>query len=223
MPTDDAAFAPEPITLADADALSGRIEGQLDKALGLLRSASLDDETGTHAAFLQQNRQRVMDRIRSVARGAEGRTRTRIHGDLHLGQVLVTGSDVMIIDFEGEPAKPLAERRGKDVPLRDVAGVLRSFDYAAAVGQQNLPAASEADVARAHERYAGFRDSAVRAFLHGYTGEEDGGVEPLLDLFILEKAAYEVAYEAANRPDWIGVPVAGLARAAERLLGTDAA
>jgi len=222
--SEDAAFAPETLSLADADTLSGRIEGQLDKALGLLGNTAFDsDDARTHAAFLQEHRQQLMDRVRAVARGAEGRARTRIHGDLHLGQVLVTGSDVMIIDFEGEPAKPLAERRGKDIPLRDVAGVLRSFDYAAAVGQQNLPASSETDQGRARERYAAFRDSAVRAFLTGYTGEEQPAAEPLLDLFILEKAAYEIAYEAANRPHWIGVPVAGLARAAERLLAGSAA
>jgi maltose alpha-D-glucosyltransferase/alpha-amylase len=218
-PTDDPAFAPERMTLADADALSGRIEGQLDKALGLLSRARLeDDETQAHAAWLQQNRQRVMGRIRSVARSAEDRERTRIHGDLHLGQVLVTGSDVMIIDFEGEPARPLAERRAKDLPLRDVAGVLRSFDYAAAVGERNRPAASETEQDRTRERYAALRDSAVSAFLRGYRGEESAGGDPLLDLFLLEKAAYEVAYEAANRPDWIDVPVAGLVRAARELL-----
>lgn len=223
-PSDDAAFAPEPVTPADADKLSGRIEGQVDKALGILAGTTLDDETTrTHAAFLHEHRQQLMDRVRAVARSAEDRTRTRIHGDLHLGQVLVTGSDVMIIDFEGEPAKPLAERRDKDIPLRDVAGVLRSFDYAAAVGQQNLPASSEADEDRARERYAAFRESAVSAFLRGYGGEEDMSAQPLLDLFVLEKAAYEIAYEAANRPQWIGVPVAGLARAAERLLGGNAA
>lgn len=224
QPSDDAAFAPEPITLAQADRLSGRIEGQLDKALGLLAGAALEGEDARdQAAFLHERRQQLMDRVRQVARAADGRIRTRIHGDLHLGQVLVTGSDVMIIDFEGEPAKPLAERRGKDLPLRDVAGVLRSFDYAAVVGEQNLPASSETRQDRARERFAAFRDSAVRAFLAGYTGAEDAGIEPLLDLFILEKAAYEIGYEAANRPDWIGVPLAGLARAAQRLLEGDAA
>ena len=222
-PSEDAAFAPEPMTLADADQLSGRIEGQVDKALGLLSGTLFEDEeTAAHVSFLREQRQPLMNRIRSVARSAQGRTRTRIHGDLHLGQVLVTGSDVMIIDFEGEPAKPLAERRSKDLPLRDVAGVLRSFDYAAAVGEQNLPAHSETRQDRARERYAAFRDSAVSAFLKGYTGEEDAVIEPLLDLLILEKAAYEIAYEAANRPNWIGVPVAGLARAAERLLKENA-
>ena len=218
-PSDDPAFAPERMTLADADALSGRVEGQLDKALGLLGRATLEeDDTQAYAAWLQENRQRVMDRVRSVARAAEGRERTRIHGDLHLGQVLVTGSDVMIIDFEGEPARPLAERRAKDLPLRDVAGVLRSFDYAAAVGERNRPAASETEQDRTRERYAALRESAVSAFLRGYRGKEGAESEPLLDLFLLEKAAYEVAYEAANRPDWIDVPVAGLARAARQLL-----
>ncbi|RDE04755.1 maltose alpha-D-glucosyltransferase [Sphingomonas aracearum] len=221
-PSDDPAFAPEPLSLAEADRLSGRIEGQLDRALGLLAGATLDEDAQASAALLRDHRQQITDRIRATAREAEGRSRTRIHGDLHLGQVLVTGSDVMIIDFEGEPAKPLAERREKDLAVRDAAGVLRSFDYAAAVGRQNLPASSEGDQERARERYDEFRDAAARAFLSGYTGEEEPRFEPLLNLFLLEKAAYEVAYEAANRPDWIGVPVAGLARAAQRLLGNAA-
>jgi maltose alpha-D-glucosyltransferase/alpha-amylase len=222
-PSADPAFAPEPLTRTDVERLSSRILRQFNQALDLMNALTTDHEgTRVAASVLLEHRQLLTERIRTVAREAEGSIRTRIHGDLHLGQILVTGSDLMIIDFEGEPAKPLADRRDKDIAWRDVAGVLRSFDYAAAVGQQNLPASSEGDQYRARERYTAFRDSAVRAFLSGYTGSEEAGVEPLLDLFVLEKAAYEIAYEAANRPDWIRVPVAGLARAAERLLGGNA-
>jgi maltose alpha-D-glucosyltransferase/alpha-amylase len=218
--SDDPAFAPEAMTRAEADRLSGRIEGQLDRALGLLSGMSFADEAvAERVRDLQTRRQRLMDRVRAVARDAEGRMRTRIHGDLHLGQILMTGNDMMIIDFEGEPAKPLDERRAKDLPLRDVAGVLRSFDYAAAVGARNRPASWDTQRDLVRERFAGFRDEAVAAFLEGYMGSDEAAVEPLLDLFILEKAAYEVGYEAANRPDWIGVPVDGLARAVDRLLG----
>ncbi|QIG78881.1 maltose alpha-D-glucosyltransferase [Stakelama tenebrarum] len=217
--TYDPAFAPEPTDLGTADRLSGRVEGQFDKALGLLRGLDLPTEVGrTQAAFLLNNRQAIMDRIKATARKAEGCTRTRIHGDLHLGQVLVTGSDVMLIDFEGEPAKSLDERRAKDLPVRDVAGVLRSFDYAAAVAERNRPAAANSEEARADLLYPEFRECAVTAFLEGYYGADGAPSDPLLGLFLLEKAAYELTYEAANRPDWVEVPIAGLARAAEHLL-----
>jgi maltose alpha-D-glucosyltransferase/alpha-amylase len=229
--SDDAAFAPEPMGAADADQLGQRVSGQLGGALTMLDGVSLGSEEADAAlARLLQQREALMERVGAVARTAEGRARTRIHGDLHLGQVLVTGSDVMLIDFEGEPAKPLAERRAKDLALRDVAGVLRSFDYAAAVAERNLPFSAEREEARATRRYARFGTSAVEAFLAGYgeAAAESGDAlahaaigEPLLDLFLLEKAAYEVAYEAANRPDWIAVPALGLARAAARLLNED--
>ncbi|MET1754194.1 maltose alpha-D-glucosyltransferase [Novosphingobium sp. RD2P27] len=218
QPSDDPAFAPEPLDAARAEALANRVIEQFDKALSLLPGAELGEGDREQATMLQERRDAIVDAIRQVARGAKGRTRTRIHGDLHLGQVLVVGSDVMIIDFEGEPAKRIEERLAKDLPVRDVAGVLRSFDYAASVARRNLPTVAESQEEQAEERYACFREDAVQAFLRGYYGVEEGGPDRLLDLFVLEKAAYEVAYEAANRPDWLNVPVCGLALTAQRLL-----
>ncbi|WP_431470202.1 maltose alpha-D-glucosyltransferase [Sphingosinithalassobacter sp. LHW66-3] len=223
--SDDPAFAPEPMSLEDADKLGGRIKGEVDKALGRLRGATLDDTARGHAERLFEQRDALIDRIGEAARLAVGRSRTRIHGDLHLGQVLVTGNDVMLIDFEGEPTRPLAERRAKDLPERDVAGILRSFDYAAAVAERDRPAGAETWEVRAEEGAAMFRVRANDAFLAGYrsAAAEGATTDALLDLFLLEKAAYEVAYEAANRPDWIGVPVAGLAAAAANLLDKETA
>ena len=209
--TDDAAFSPEPLDEEGAEALAERIGNELDRAIARLGDAH--DLAGKAPALKQ--------RIAAVAKSAIGTPRTRIHGDLHLGQVLVTGSDVMIIDFEGEPTRPLAERRGKDIPLRDVAGIVRSFDYAAAVAERSRPAAAHTWETRAEEGAEAFRTRAIDAFLEGYGFATDGERDPLLDLFILEKAAYEVSYEAANRPDWIEVPAMGLARAADRLLSGD--
>jgi maltose alpha-D-glucosyltransferase/alpha-amylase len=206
--TDDVAFAPEPLDDAESTRLSSRIVGELDRALSRLNA---DHEIGV-------DRERLKARIAQLCERAIGTARTRIHGDMHLGQVLVTGSDVMFIDFEGEPTRPLTERRAKDIPLRDVAGVVRSLDYAAAVAERNRPAAADTWETRAGETVEMFRTRAVDALLKGYgigTGERR---DPMLDLFILEKAAYEISYEAANRPDWIAVPAAGLSRAAERLL-----
>jgi maltose alpha-D-glucosyltransferase / alpha-amylase len=200
----DPAFAPERMSGADARALGERVRAELEAALALPAAEGFE---GGEA---------LLGAVDRLATRAEGSLRTRIHGDLHLGQVLVTGSDVMIIDFEGEPAKPLSERRAKDSPLRDVAGV-RSFDYAAAVAARNMPAAGEAGQERAECVFGRFREEAIGAFLAGYGEVQGGDLGPLLDLYLIEKAAYEVRYEAANRPDWIEVPLAGLARIAARL------
>jgi maltose alpha-D-glucosyltransferase/alpha-amylase len=166
-----------------------------------------------------------------LAEALEGSTLTRIHGDLHLGQVLVVNGDVSIIDFEGEPARPVEARRTKDHPLRDVAGVIRSFAYAAAVVKRRSPA-SHGHLA--DERVSSFLDSfvtrATNAFMAGYRkaiASTDAEVPvtlgpDLLDLFLIEKAAYEVVYESANRPTWIDVPLHGLAERTRHLLGVEA-
>ncbi len=139
----------------------------------------------------------------------------------------------MIVDFEGEPARPLAERRAKASPLRDVAGLLRSFDYVAEVGAEasanTAPAPGTAE--RRAALFSRFRIEARQAFLAGYRSVEaeagrrwvpEGGEQALLDLFLIEKAAYEIRYEAANRPAWIGVPLRGLDAIVDRLLSPEA-
>jgi maltose alpha-D-glucosyltransferase/alpha-amylase len=180
---------------------------------------------------MQAARDVLFAKLPVLADKADGATLTRIHGDMHLGQILVCNGDVAIIDFEGEPAKPVEIRRGKDHPLRDVAGMVRSFDYAAAVVKRRSQAS------HAHlpdEKVTAFLDSFVEratdSFLFGYQEAiaADGEKTPiavdaeLLDLFLIEKAAYEVVYEAANRPAWIDVPLHGLARRARHLLGVEA-
>jgi len=147
---------------------------------------------------------------------------TRIHGDFHLGQVLVASGDAHIIDFEGEPATSIAERRAKTSPLRDVAGLLRSIDYAGAtlIDRQAIRAVP-VDEAQRDQLIDRFRARASTAFLRAYwetAGLSSGaGTRALLDLFLIEKAAYEITYEAANRPTWIGVPLAGMARLVARI------
>jgi maltose alpha-D-glucosyltransferase/alpha-amylase len=162
-----------------------------------------------------------------LALAGAGTTLTRIHGDLHLGQVLVANGDVYIIDFEGEPAKPMELRRAKNHRLRDVAGMMRSFDYAAAVVQRKSDAshAHLADPAR-DTFLQTFVEQATRSFLAGYReafpAEDEMAEENLLRLFLLEKAAYEIAYEAANRPTWMDVPLHGLAGLTDQLFGAKA-
>jgi maltose alpha-D-glucosyltransferase/alpha-amylase len=161
--------------------------------------------------------------IERLARSAVGSAKIRIHGDFHLGQVLVASGDAFIIDFEGEPARPLSERRAKTSPLRDVAGLLRSIDYAAAarIEQKGVGAVPVSDKQK-DELIVQFCARASRAFLDGYgtaIGSNGGEREQrLLDLFLLEKAAYEIVYEANNRPTWIAVPMTGLAAIATRVL-----
>ncbi|HEX2139078.1 MAG TPA: putative maltokinase, partial [Woeseiaceae bacterium] len=211
QPTDNPDFAPEVVNEAGAAALAERVRAELDGALDHLSRLPGEEATGLLA------RREAVDRsIEALARQAIGATRTRLHGDLHLGQTLAVGSDVMLIDFEGEPARPLAERRAKDLPLRDVAGLLRSFDYAAAVAAEEMPPPPDT-AAAPPDLFERFRSAASAAFLRGYSQEAGHAPGPLLDLFLLEKAAYEVRYEAANRPDWVPIPLAGLSRIAARV------
>lgn len=213
--SDDAAFAPETMDAAGAARLAADVRSDFERALRQLGGLE-----GEAAEWLAANADAVVGRIDAVAAAAQGQATTRIHGDLHLGQVLVTGGDVMIIDFEGQPAKPLAERRGKDLALRDVAGILRSFDYATAVADRARPPGPDTEALRAERRYVRFCHDARATFLDAYRAARVQDADPaLLDLLLVAKAAYEVGYEAANRPDWIEVPVDGLYRAAKRLVG----
>jgi maltose alpha-D-glucosyltransferase/alpha-amylase len=216
--TDDAAFTP---ARADADIAAqwaDQAEQQLAAAFAALDVArDWDAEAAQDLEIVTAERDGLGATIRALAEAASGAMVTRIHGDLHLGQVLVANGDVYIIDFEGEPAKPLAVRRAKNHRLRDVAGMLRSFDYAAAV-MKRRSVATQAHVADP-QRDAFLRtfvEGAVQCFLAGYAdvlpAEDAAAEQALLRLFLIEKAAYEIAYEAANRPAWIDVPLHGLAQ-----------
>jgi maltose alpha-D-glucosyltransferase/alpha-amylase len=160
----------------------------------------------------------LFDRLAAMRGLAASGRKTRIHGDLHLGQVLVAQDDVMIIDFEGEPQRSLAERREKSSCLRDVAGMLRSFDYAAWSTIDRVRARAGIVEPRLMQRAFAWRDRAVRDFLAAYwpTAEAAGMLpEPvartsLLELFTIQKALYELNYEANNRPAWLSIPVRGL-------------
>ncbi len=218
-PSDDPAFAPEAFSAADCATLAARVTAQVEEAIGHIGRAELGSEDGrAQAAYLADNRAALAERIEAIAKGAEGTMRTRIHGDLHLGQILVTGADVVFIDFEGEPARSMDERRAKDLAVRDVAGILRSFGYAAAAARRDLPALSETDQERAEVLFARFETQASARFLEAYAAAAPALSPELTDLLVLEKAAYEIRYEAANRPDWLPIPLAGLAAAARRMM-----
>ena len=155
--------------------------------------------------------QAILDELVDVDAGAA----IRVHGDYHLGQVLRTDAGWYVLDFEGEPARPLEERRRPTSPLKDVAGMLRSFHYAAAVAR------TERDIESLHEPAVAWEERNRKAFLRGYfEAAGSGGILPanpeatrvVLTAFELEKAVYELGYERAYRPDWEGIPLAALRR-----------
>jgi maltose alpha-D-glucosyltransferase/alpha-amylase len=224
-PTDDPAFAPRVAARDDVEGWIERATTSLGAAFEAIAARKdWDNETvEADARMLVANREALERALRRLGEGGEGTLMTRIHGDFHLGQVLVASADAYIIDFEGEPTRSLAERRRKASPLRDVAGLLRSIDYAAAttLDPKNV-LASRVSPGRRQRLVTRLREGAEKAFLGAYreaagelAGKANGG---LLDFFLIEKAAYEVNYEAANRPSWLTIPVSGLARIANRLL-----
>jgi maltose alpha-D-glucosyltransferase/alpha-amylase len=220
-PTGDTAFAAEPITRADLRAWQRTARHQAETAFKALRHAlpKLEDADREQAQALLKRRDVCQARIEALAEADIGASKTRIHGDYHLGQVLVAQNDFYLLDFEGEPARPLAERRAKSSPLKDVAGMLRSFDYAAFAAVVGLSEAhpGSADVVRSLAE--AWRQASAEAFLNAYRAtiagcpsypESDAEAGRLLALFLLEKALYEICYEAANRPNWIRIPLKGV-------------
>jgi maltose alpha-D-glucosyltransferase/alpha-amylase len=220
-PTDASAFAPAPYS-----------REELRHTVDALREGA-----GHHLALLEKSLDRLDDRRRQLARDVLAHredwlqldlqrlsgagARIRCHGDYHLGQVLITEGDVVIIDFEGEPARAMAERRAPASPLRDVAGMMRSFSYAALTGLGAATQARPEDL----ERLAPWSDlweiwvgaAFLRAYLAATRGaaflparEED--FDALLQVFLIDKALYELAYELNSRPDWVHIPLAGLLR-----------
>ncbi len=195
----DPAFSPEPIHQEDLQRWSSSIVGEL----GVTLSKAAD-----RFPELAERQDALTERAKALASLAPSGQKIRQHGDLHLGQALWTGDDWMVIDFEGEPARPYAARREKHTPLRDVAGMLRSFSYAAAVAA--VPPA-------VRRRSVG---AARTAFLQGWRAAVEGtGLLPasiedtrvMLDVLELEKTLYELRYELQMRPDWAHIPAEGLA------------
>ena len=229
-PTSDEAFAPTNATAKIAAQWAQKVQDRIDKAFaGLARRGSWDrDRDRDRAEALFASRETIAATVQTLAEFGAGALMTRTHGDFHLGQVLVASGDAYIIDFEGEPATPLAERRAKTSPLRDVAGLLRSIDYAGAalIDRNDVGTAPVEEEGPRSEIVVQFRQRASKAFLRGYWKatcvEDTPAARALLDLFLIEKAAYEISYEAANRPTWIGVPLAGLSSLLARIAGKPA-
>jgi maltose alpha-D-glucosyltransferase / alpha-amylase len=228
---DDAAFAPEPITELTQRAVFQSVRNQAGDALATLdrRLGQLSEPVQEQARLCLQLTPQIHDRLRAMASQRARATRIRVHGDLHAGQVLWTGRDFVIIDFEGEPGRPLSERRYKRTALVDVAGMLRSFHYAA-LGTLLSPRVGGTirpeDVAHlepwANLWYMWVAASFVRGYRQAAEGQsflpsDDAALVALLELATLQKVLYELTYELNNRPDWVAIPLRGLLE----MLGAD--
>jgi maltose alpha-D-glucosyltransferase/alpha-amylase len=222
--TEDPAFAAEVAGAVHIAQWAKEIKGRVAKAFDSLGSfrAWTRDRDHERAQHLLIEREALMVAVDTLAKAGHGTLMTRIHGDFHLGQILVASGDAYIIDFEGEPGTSVAQRRAKTSPLRDVAGLLRSIDYASAslIDREAVEAAGM-DTPKRDLLMLQFRTRASEAFLNSYwesAGTQlDAATGSLLILFLIEKVAYEIDYEATHRPPWIGVPIAGLQRLLERM------
>jgi maltokinase len=203
----DPDFAPDEPSAENLSLLTATIDEEIERVFVDL------DEDDERVAPIAGRGQDARERLQSLSHIGSGGRVIRTHGDYHLGQTMLADRGWVILDFEGEPARPLPERRRKRSPLRDVAGMLRSFAYVA----------SAAEMQRGRAAPEGWEDRAREAFLDGYHAAVDTALLPpghdatakLLAVFELEKAVYELRYELNNRPDWVGIPVAGIARLLE--------
>ena len=220
-PTDNPAFAPEALTDVDLNAQFADIRQHASGVLDLLkeRLPLLPDEVVELAASVLSRRRRILDRLGPLNGDFPPIQRSRIHGDYHLGQVLRAKTDFVILDFEGEPARPLAVRRSKQCALKDVAGMLRSFGYAAYTGLLNYTARHPEDLTRLEPWGRLWERSAASEFLRAYREaaqsadflpHRNDDFRRLLHVFLVDKALYEVLYELNSRPAWIRIPLMGI-------------
>jgi maltokinase len=207
----DPAFAPEQPSTEAVAILTATIDEEIERIF-----VELPDLEALEP--IRGRGQDVQERLQALANvGAGGRV-IRTHGDYHLGQTMLAERGWVILDFEGEPGRPISQRRLKRSPLRDVAGMLRSFSYAAAGSR----------ILRGTPAPEGWEDRARETFLDGYFGAVDSALLPpgqdptrkMLAIFELEKAVYELRYELNNRPDWVAIPTAGIVRLLESNGGT---
>jgi maltose alpha-D-glucosyltransferase/alpha-amylase len=217
--TGDPAFDAEGVGAGDLEKWTAAVHREAAATLDLLAAqrGHLTAPARDDAAEVLESRKRLLERIARTRLPRAPTLKSRYHGDYHLGQVLLSRLDFLIIDFEGEPARTFEERRAKHSPLKDVAGMLRSFNYARWTAlRQALE--GHADYDRLAPYAEDWEARARRAFLGAYEQAARGAglfealedVAPLLELFELEKALYELRYELNHRPGWVGIPLAGI-------------
>lgn len=219
--TGDPAFDPDPITAADLAGWLGRIREEARMTFEQLRQSQcrLPESARLLAERVLESWGAAATWTAPVEALALQAMKTRYHGDYHLGQVLVAEDDVVIIDFEGEPSRSMAARRGKHSPLRDVVGMLRSFNYAAHAALRQATADGARDRTSLLPQVNDWEQQTRSVFLDSYAEAAGGSpgyptdsdqARMLLDLFTLEKACCELRYELDNRPDWVAIPLGGL-------------
>jgi len=224
--SDEDDFVPESLSHDDRETLAARadtmLRGQLDGLGAALPRLNPRARSLAERLLAPQARQAIAAQLSAFRQRPLTVVKTRTHGDLHLGQILARGDDFVIIDFEGEPARSLAERRAKGSPLRDVMGMVRSFDYAPEVLLRDPGFAGAHDVTRLQPWADLWKLHAITAYLRGYlntVGEAPflprgpharQDLALMMTFYELEKVIYEIAYEANNRPDWVEIPLRGL-------------
>jgi maltose alpha-D-glucosyltransferase/alpha-amylase len=229
VPTDDAAFSAVPLTMEDIHEILDDLRGSASAAFGALRKqlSQLPDDTFEMALSVLSRRRWILENFDTLKTRTPRAKKIRIHGDYHLGQVLVVKTDFVILDFEGEPARPLPYRRSKQCPLKDVAGMLRSFSYAAYTSLFNYTARHPEGAERLAPWAQLWERAAAAEFLRAYRETTRGadflpsdGVDfrRLLDIFLMDKAFYEVVYELNSRPAWLRIPLMGIMTLLERVV-----
>ena len=211
-------FEPEPLSADDAQRWQREIGALADHAFSQLRAQAMTSSANKapHIDVLLQQEKTLRAHLATLLPQRLSGVKTRFHGDYHLAQVLIVENDFVITDFEGEPGRPLAIRRRKDSPLRDVAGMLRSFNYAAETALNHFSLDQSFDRSKLEPEVRRWEAAISAAFLEGYRSAGENAAEAatdtlaLLQFFTFEKALSELNYELNNRPDWVLLPVRGL-------------
>ncbi|MHC5537828.1 putative maltokinase, partial [Singulisphaera rosea] len=217
----DAEFTPEPLTSGELEGLTRHLREQSRKVLATLdvKREALSNSAQTLAARVLAEAPSLVSRLGTPAKDPEGLVKIRCHGDYHLGQVLWQENDFFILDFEGEPGKTIAQRRAKQSPLKDLAGMLRSFDYAAYSVLLKLSSTQPEEFDRLEPWAKIWKSWTSAAFLREYRRAVAGSsllpsdpktFENLLDFFMLDKTLFELQYELNYRPDWVLIPMLGV-------------
>jgi maltose alpha-D-glucosyltransferase/alpha-amylase len=217
------AFAPEPVSREDSARWSANIMDRATRVFEILQDSGdrLSERATALSQRLRHHRDAISAHVESIKGTNIGGSKIRVHGDYHLGQVLIAKDDAYILDFEGEPHQSLEHRRLKAPPARDVAGFLRSIDYATSAAIDRAPniTAEERSLLGPRTRVWGARLSTAfwDSYREAFSGtdiwpSDETQAHQLLDLFQLEKAFYEIEYEVTNRPSWVHIPLEGTLR-----------
>ena len=214
------AFAPELLGSRELDAVARDMRAGAERSLDRLASAltALDPSVRPLAETVLNGRETLLKRVDDIRTLADAGLRIRVHGDYHLGQVLRTEEDFVIVDFEGDTSRPIAERRVKQSPVKDLSGMLRSFSYAAYAALFAFTVHAPNDFDPLEPWAETWCHWVARAFLRGYRGAlgpspllpAEDATETLLRAFTMEKALQELSYELTNRPEWIRIPLMGV-------------